>query len=189
MEIIRAFIALDIGNTVRSRLKALTGELKRADADVRWVKPENMHLTLAFLGNIETAKLRPLKDALRRNLPSLPCFDLEVHGTGVFGRRTRPSVVWAGLNESSALFQLQQRVVSAVDQAGIEYINRTFRPHLTLGRFKSLQRAEQLFPLLDKAKEQAYGTTRIHSVKTIQSELKPAGAVYTVLHSVRLAER
>ncbi len=188
MEFIRAFIAINLGHTVQRRLKKFMDELRAARADVRWVQPENLHLTLAFLGRLDTAKIEPLETALRRHVQPMKAFDLEVRGTGVFGRRSRPNVVWAGLNECSALFELQQRVIRALHQAEAGYDERPFRPHLTLGRFKSLNQAEQLFRTLEQARDRSFGTARIASAETFRSELNPDGAVHTVLHSIPFAE-
>ncbi len=187
MESVRAFIAVDIGSEIRARLNEFQGTLKTAGADIRWVKPENMHLTLAFLGNIPVSRIKPLETALLEQAANTEPFTLTVQGTGIFGRRSRPSVVWAGIQEHSALINLQQSVVSALGRAEIPFENNHFRPHLTLGRFKSLSHLDDLFQLLEEEHESYFGSVTVDSVQTIKSELKPSGAEYTILHQSRLA--
>lgn len=182
METLRAFIAVEIGSEIRARLGELQKQLKKANADIRWVQPENMHLTLAFLGNVPVEKFQPLENALNATLRKLEPFQLTAYGTGVFGRRSRPSVVWAGIEESPPLLNLQERVVSALEAAAIPFENKRFHPHLTLGRFKSLSHLDELFQTLEKEEARFFGTTEISSVELIKSELKPTGAEYTVLH-------
>ncbi|MDF7801873.1 RNA 2',3'-cyclic phosphodiesterase [Pontiellaceae bacterium B1224] len=186
MESIRAFIAIDIGSEIRTKLTDLQQKLFHTGADVRWVKPENMHLTLTFLGQVPLSKFQPLEKALGKNFQGLEPFPLQIQGTGVFGRRSRPSVIWAGIAEYPALMELQQKVVSAVKTAEIEFHGKTFRPHLTLGRFKSLDHLEPLFQALEKDRETDFGTQEVRSVQIIKSELNPDGAAYTVLRQIVL---
>lgn len=186
METLRTFIALEIGSEIRARLGKLQEKLKQTDADVRWVKPENIHLTLSFLGNVSTNKFQPLETALQEKFQSLEPFSLSIQGTGVFGRRNRPSVVWAGIQDSPALMELQQHGIEALDMARIEYNDNRFRPHLTLGRFKSFHHLEALFQRLENEKETHFGTLEVKTVKVISSELLPGGAKYTVLQSLPL---
>lgn len=188
METVRAFIALDLGNNIKTQLGGLIQTLQMTGVDVRWVNPENLHLTLAFLGNVKVEKFQPLEIAMRSHVQFLEPFEISIQGTGVFGRRNRPSVVWAGLKESQELLNLHQQVVSSLRKADILYDNKPFRPHLTLGRFKSLTNVEALFQSLEKGNVQHFGSVMIQSVEIIKSELKPTGAIYTSLKSVPLTK-
>ncbi|MDF7825891.1 RNA 2',3'-cyclic phosphodiesterase [Pontiellaceae bacterium B12227] len=186
METLRAFIAIEIESEIRARLSEFQQKLKQTDADVRWVKPENIHLTLAFLGNIPASILQPLETALREKFQSLEPFRIDIQGTGVFGRRNRPSVVWAGIQETPALMELQQCVVDALGMVPVDYHDNRFRPHLTLGRFKSLDQLDELFQTLEKEAKAPFGTQEVKAVQIIQSELLPDGAKYTVLQRLKL---
>lgn len=186
MEPIRAFIAIDIGSDIRARLNELQQKLKLTAADIRWVKPEKMHLTLVFLGQVSLKEVQLLEKALGENLQSLKPFALGIQGTGVFGRRSRPNVVWAGTAVCPPLMELQKKVVAAVKAAHIDYHERTYRPHLTIGRFKSLNQLEPLFQTLEKEQEKDFGSLEVRSIQIIRSELKPSGAEYTVLHRLDL---
>ena len=154
---------------------------------MRWVKPQNIHLTLAFLGDLPIEKLPPLKSALDGSIPGMEPFELEAAGTGFFGRPSRPRVVWAGIADCPPLMQLQQRTVYALQRANIDFDAKPFSPHLTLGRVKALDHhTESLLAKLEKYKDEPVGQAHIGAVQLIQSELKSGGAEYNVLHRVPL---
>lgn len=186
METVRAFIAVDIGDEIREKLDGLQRRLKKVHADVRWVKPRSMHLTLAFLGDLPVDKITPLKTALDEAFQGLKPFELEVAGTGYFGRPKRPRVIWAGVCDCSPLIELQRNTVEALQIAEVVFDNKPFSPHLTLGRIKGANHTESLLGKLDKYKDEPLGRTCIDAAELIQSKLNPGGAEYTVLHRVPL---
>ncbi|MEN7972308.1 MAG: RNA 2',3'-cyclic phosphodiesterase [Verrucomicrobiota bacterium] len=187
METIRAFIAVDIGEEIREKLDQLQRKLKKVHANVRWVKPQNIHLTLAFLGDIPIEKLDPLKTALDKGVQEMAPFELKAFSCGFFGRPKHPRVVWAGIADCPPLMELQCKTIEALQCLKIEPDNNPFSPHLTLGRVKSTdQHTEPLLGKLEKYKEEPLGQTRIDAVQLIQSQLKPHGAEYSVLGSSSL---
>ena len=186
METVRAFIAVDMGGEIREKLDGLQRNLKKVHANVRWVKPQNMHLTLAFLGDLPVEKITPLQTALGGAFQGLEPFELDVAGTGFFGRPNHPSVIWAGIAECPSLMELQRKAVGALHVAEIEFDNRPFSPHLTLGRVKAPHHTESLLGMLEKGKTATFGRTWIDSAELIRSKLSPKGAEYTVLHRVPL---
>ena len=186
METVRAFIAVDIGDEIREKLDGLQRKLKKVHAHVRWVKPQSMHLTLAFLGDLSVEKIIPLKTALDEAFQGLESFELEVAGTGFFGRPNRPRVIWAGIADCPPLMKLQCKTVDALQVANVEFDNKPFSPHLTLGRIKAPNHTESLLGKLDKYRDEPLGQTRIDAVQLIQSELKPSGAEHTPLHRIVL---
>ena len=183
METVRAFIAADIGDEIRGRLDELQRKLKQAHSNVRWVKPQGIHLTLAFLGDVPIGKIDPIKTALDQVCQSIECFELEAAGTGTFGRPGHPRVVWAGIEASPPLMALQQKIVDNLSHAEIVFDRKPFSPHLTLGRVKRID--HHTGPLLEKIEKYEaapIGSTRIEHVELIQSELTPRGAEYNTLH-------
>ncbi|MBI4697762.1 MAG: RNA 2',3'-cyclic phosphodiesterase [Nitrospirae bacterium] len=134
----RSFIAIELPEAVRYALSGIEEELKKSRADVRWVKPENIHLTLKFLGDVEeknTEKITEiLKDICRRFKP----FALEIKGMGVFPHPRSPRVLWTGMDISDTLENLQKEIEDAMTSLGFEREDRRFTAHLTLGRFRSL---------------------------------------------------
>jgi 2'-5' RNA ligase len=186
---IRAFIAADIGEEIRARLDELQRRLKKVHADVRWVKPKNIHLTLAFLGALPIDKIQSLKAALDHALQACGTFDLEACGVGFFGSPRHPRVIWAGVADSPPLMALQLKTMEALQFSGIECDTKPFAPHLTLGRVKAPNHTESLLGKLEKYKEAGLGRTQIASIELIKSQPTPHGANYSVLHSIKLDPR
>ncbi len=183
METMRAFIAADIGAEIREKLDELQRKLKKVHANVRWVKPRSMHLTLVFLGDTPAEQIEPIKHILDQACHDRPAFDLEIGGTGYFGSQRHPRVVWAGVADCPPLMEQQARIVQRLNDAGIQFDDKPFSPHLTLGRIKGID--QHTGPLLEKIgnyQTRPLGTTRIDCMELIQSVLTPHGAEYTVLH-------
>ncbi len=126
----RLFVALDLPDDIRARLVGLAGGVP----GVRWTPPENLHLTLRFVGEVDGAAAEEL-DA---ELASIDrgAFALTLSGVGVFERGRHPHTLWAGVAAEPALAQLHGRIESAAQRAGLEPEGRRFKPHVTLGRLK-----------------------------------------------------
>jgi 2'-5' RNA ligase len=128
---IRLFVGLELPESVRERLHGLGGGVPGA----RWIEPENMHMTLRFIGNVSDDVAADIDEALAR--VRAPAFDLEIAGLGEFSRGRRPAMIWAGVHPAPALIDLQRRIEAAVVKAGFEPEGRRFTPHVTLARLKN----------------------------------------------------
>lgn len=187
MDTIRVFIAVDVGDEIRSKLDELQRKLKKVHADVRWVKPRNIHLTLVFLGDVPVDKIETIEHALNRACSEQPAFDLASRGTGFFGRRSHPRVIWAGVVDCPPLLELQRRTAEQLHTLGIVPDSKPFSPHLTLGRVKGIdQHTVPLMEKVDRYQETELGSTHIDRVELIQSKLTPRGAEYELLHQTEL---
>lgn len=185
MEIIRAFIAIQLPGTVRDALGALSAELAAQvpHGSVRWVKPEAMHLTLRFLGDIAVNQLPALQMALDVTTAGQPPLQLTTHGFGCFPNCRRPRVLWAGLSgDVAGVRALKERLDGHLAPLGWPAEERAFNLHLTLGRVKDgrLLGDQQWPPDLAAL---AVPVTTIH---LIQSDLRPDGPRYTVRYSSAL---
>jgi len=187
METVRTFIAVDLGEEIRAALAKAQRTLQRAHADVKWVNPKNIHLTLTFLGNIPIDNIRPLEAAMEQTLQGLETFNLKVAGTGTFGKPKRPRIIWSGIEESPPLLKLQEKTVEALRAVNIQFDAKPFSPHLTLGRVKSSKHISALLEALEKDKDAEFGSAEISEVLLIKSKLKPGGAEYTVLYRTALS--
>ena len=187
METIRAFIAIDIGDEIRGCIDELQRILKKVHADVRWVRPCNIHLTLAFLGELPTDRLEPLKASLEDNLSGETAFELSVTGTGFFGRPDRPRVIWAGIDACPPLSALHRKTAAALKAAGLEPDTKPFAPHLTLGRVKSPNHTASLLAKLDNFQHAVLGKTVVNETVLYRSTLRREGAEYTALHRIPLS--
>ena len=189
METIRAFIAIDIGDEIRGRLDELQRKLKKVHSNVRWANPRNIHLTLVFLGDVPIEKIDSIKASLDQACRGIAEFELEAVGTGTFGRAGHPRLVWAGVEDCLPLAQLHQKIVEGLSRAEIDFDQKPFAPHLTLGRVKEIDHhAGPLLEKIEKYKNAPIGHTGIDLVELIGSHLTPRGPEYTVLHQVALKQ-
>ena len=186
-DVIRSFIAIEISDQVREGLKALQQDLKKVGARVGWVAPENIHLTLVFLGDIFRSQVGPLAVALDGVAAQTVPFRYEVAGSGFFGSPRSPRVIWVGVNEQGNMVAgLQARVSDAVRELGLKTEDRPFHPHLTLGRIRAPSRVDELTSLLASAKSTTFGLVEVHRLRLMQSHLEHQGVRYSVLHESAL---
>jgi 2'-5' RNA ligase len=153
---------------------------------LRWVKPEHVHLTLKFLGDVLPEKIVHIRQAMDRAIIGQTAFTLLARGLGCFPNLSRPRVLWMGLEPHPALTQLQQGLESELTPLSFAPENRAFRPHLTLARMHQGQGHTQLGPLLQTYHTHEFGEIAVEQLYLLQSQLHWEGAVYSMLHSVML---
>lgn len=179
---VRAFVAVEIPPAVVSTLDALQGKLQRHRLAVRWVRPAAIHLTLKFLGDIRTAEVPVVAEALTAATAEAMPISLAVRGLGVFPGIRKARVVWAGLDgDTAALLGLQAAVDSRLEGVGFAPEGRPFRAHLTLGRFKGREDPQRVAAALEECGDVRSERFTARSITLFKSELKPTGAVYTPL--------
>jgi len=193
MEVIRAFIAINLSPDVLERIEQVALDLKKRmnSVPIRWVPTENIHLTLKFLGNVSTANLELLKDILENVASNHHECDISVGGIGVFPKPHNPRVIWVGMEVPQELFNLQREVEIETARLGYSREHRPFSPHLTFGRVSRNASTEDVHIIaesLENYKVGFLGATRVRTVYLFRSDLKPEGAEYTPIHSAALNE-
>jgi 2'-5' RNA ligase len=193
MEVIRAFIAVNLSPDILERIEQISLDLrKRMDAvPIRWVPTENIHLTLKFLGNVSTANLEILKDILGKVVSSHHECDISVGGIGVFPKPHNPRVVWVGMEVTQELITLQRNIEIETARLGYSREHRPFSAHLTFGRVSrnaAAQDVHVIAEILENYKVGFLGATRVRTVFLYRSDLKPDGAEYTPIYSAALNE-
>ncbi len=184
----RVFVAAELPAAIRGNLAAAQRALRALSIDVRWVRPEGIHLTLVFLGEVLAARLQGIAAALQalRAVPAGPIV-LEARGLGTFPERGRPRVIWAGLaGDLGALAQLQAGVAAAVREAGVAIEEREWHPHLTLGRVQGGW-GDTARAAIARETMTSFGAFEVRAVHLFESELLPGGARYRSLHAFPLA--
>ena len=182
----RLFVALDFPDAVRQTLRELIARLQPGFGSAKWVRPEAMHITLKFIGEVDGEKLAPIRGALAPVHSSAP---VEIHfrGLGFFPNERRPRVLWCGVEASTNLAELAEAVQRALVPLGIPAESRDFVPHLTLARFNSdyapRKDLETLVRAAGELKSYDFGRTRETEFHLIESILKPAGAEYRRLET------
>lgn len=185
-------MAIDLPDEVRDRLGDIIARLSRriAPGTVRWVRPDGIHLTLKFLGEVSTGSLSQVRDVLARASDAHAPFEARVGGLGCFPNPRRPRVIWVGVEEPSGrLASLQQALEAQFERLGYRREGRPFSPHLTLGRVREGAGADAvqavgasvgLEPVPD------LGTIPVRAICLFRSDLRPSGAVYTRLAEIAL---
>lgn len=186
----RCFIAVDINEQVRAALGDLQDELhNKADirqGDVKWVKPEAMHLTLKFLGEIKDEQVADVCDIVKEVAGRHEPFELYVESVGCFGGKSA-RVLWVGVGRGGDnLLQLQKDLEQQLASAGWPPEAREFTGHLTLCRVKNSKAGVKLAAIAEQYKDFKLGTVSTDSVSVYQSQLTPKGPIYTVLGKYKL---
>lgn len=184
---VRAFLAIDLPEVLRSQLALVQGELKRSAADVRWVPVGNIHLTLKFFGNVPDEEIDPLARVAREVAKDQDPFKLTVTQAGAFPNTRSPRVVWLGMGgDVVPLTQFYYRLEKAFAALGHPPEDRAFNPHLTLGRVRSPKGRERLSKALQELPGLNGPPFLVHEIVLFQSNLSPQGATYTPLKVIPL---
>lgn len=191
MEQIRSFIAIELPQEVRQALAGLQAKLKAAgNAPVRWVDPGSIHLTLKFLGDIDSGITGGITAALAEAACGTHSFSVEVSGLGVFPNPGRVQVVWVGLTgELDKLNQLQKRIEAGLVPLGFKVEGRAFTPHLTIARVRDYagpDARQQLGQLIGKTGFDAKCMIKVNAVHLIKSQLTREGPIYTKISTIEL---
>ena len=186
----RCFIAIDIGEQLRKALGNLQEQLQsKADirkSDAKWVRPENVHLTLKFLGEIKDERSIDVCDIVKEVTSRHKSFELDIEQVGHFGGRSA-RVLWVGMGDGKEdLLNLQKDLDEQLASAGWPKEGREFSGHLTLCRIRNSKAGFKLAEISEGYKDLKLGMLSADSVSVYQSELTPKGPIYTVLGNYSL---
>jgi 2'-5' RNA ligase len=179
----RAFVAVELPESDRERIDAVARKLSRHRARVSWVRASNLHLTLAFLGDVDESKIGGVGDAVARAASDCEPFELAIAGAGGFPSLTRPRVLWVGMTGGlDALALLHERVWDALERLGFARDAKRFSPHVTIGRVRDA-RDPSIAPVAREleAADLAGEPFTVREVTLMRSELDPRGARYSPL--------
>ncbi len=185
MSLLRTFIAVKLADDVPAALGQLSGDLAPSWSPraVSWVRPENIHLTLRFLGDTAADLMPALGAGLDAVAAAAPPFFLQLDGLGCFPNPRRPRVIWVGLRDpEGCLALLKEAVERMLLPWGWEREERPFRPHLTLGRV----RERTVPPTGDWMRQPPDRSFEVEALHLMESRLQPAGAKYVTVHSAPL---
>lgn len=178
----RLFTAIPIEGPPLEGLRGFLAFAHGLDLPVKWVHPDNLHLTLVFLGETRQDQLTNLKAALKMATQGLRSFDLEVGALGAFPNLKKPKTffmdVLTGREEVAGLFR---RMTGPLVNAGFKLEDRKFHPHVTLGRLREEPPAPEDWERLKKASPSSLGSFPVTQVQLMESRLTPGGSVYKVV--------
>jgi 2'-5' RNA ligase len=182
---VRAFLAIDIDESTRGELVSAQSALPKAGIRLKLVEPQNLHLTLKFLGEVSEDKIAEISETLTNTTTGFQEFEMQVKGLGAFPSLHRPRILWAGIAEGrERVVELQRRLDASLQPVGFPP-ERDFHPHITLARVKFV-RGGELASFIRGASTKEFGTTRVGEVTLVQSTLTPKGPIYTKLVGVKL---
>lgn len=185
---IRTFIAIEIPKTIISKIRELQEGIKAYAFKIRWVRAENIHLTLKFLGDVEEVKINEIAKAVFKTVEGYSPISLQARGIGVFPGVKRPRVLWVGLTgQLEALVRLQKTLDENLMALGFSREERPFKGHLTMGRIKDKVDVKKFGDALMAFRSFESETFTAGQVILYKSELKPSGAVYTELASASMS--
>jgi 2'-5' RNA ligase len=186
---LRTFIAVDPGKAIRDRLVTLQSELAEGGPEVKWVEPENLHVTLLFLGEVDARQVPEVCASVAEVCSTLPAFAMSLTAVGGFPNTRRPRVLWVGIGEGAAeLVALHDALEPPLLKLRCyRREERRYTPHVTLGRIRRERPDDRLGTVLGRYANWRGGNTQVTEVLVLSSELTRQGPVYTVLSRARLA--
>lgn len=189
MSRIRTFIAIDPGPAIRSHIAALQETLARTGVEVKWTEPENVHLTLLFLGEVEDRDLAAVCESVARSARTQRSFAMSVESAGCFPNPRRPRILWVGVGRGSQEVCDVHDAIEAplLDLGCYRREERRFTPHLTMGRIRKEGPTDQLAAALAKHATWKGGEITVQEIVVMGSQLDPQGPRYTVLSRAKLA--
>jgi len=184
----RCFIAIDIPDTLRENLANSLEILHKRLSSAKWVAPQNYHISLSFLGEINDESLNRLRKIIQTAVGGISHFTINIKGTGVFGKIESPRVLWAGVEYCEPLLLLQSNLTVLLNENSFPVEDRKYSPHLTLARFSRPERSQYLGEWLDKFKYYNFGKVEVKAILLMQSILQSRGPIYHMVESFDLQD-
>jgi RNA 2',3'-cyclic 3'-phosphodiesterase len=187
---VRSFLAIELPQVMQETVADTIRELSQSPSKIKWVSPQQTHLTLKFFGSIPSEVVEKIADALSPVIAHYPRFHLTLKGLGAFPNLFRPRVIWIGFGgEMDTLRGLQRAIERTLVALGIPEEERSFQGHLTLGRNKDNQVNEGLYRRLSQWTKEETGLFDVKELILFRSDLKPAGPHYSKLRTFPLFQR
>ena len=180
---IRAFLAIDPPEEIFREIIKIQERLRKAiQGDIRWVRPEGIHLTLKFFGYVYESDIANISRVVRDGVANMKALMLNVRNIGAFPSANRPRVLWLGIDgDTEALINLQTEIDTGFQEYGFKKEDRPFRPHFTLARIKEPKGLVGLAETVKKNEDYIAGSFTVTGLTLFKSDLKPTGAIYTKL--------
>ena len=184
---IRAFIAIPLDSNIQHSIEHIQDHLKQTNNDVKWVKPENIHITLKFLGDVKQEQINSVKGALAIFTQNMRPFEVELSRLGAFPNIDRPRTLWVSLNDSKQrLSRIAVSLEKALDKIGFQGDQKSFSPHITIGRIRSSKNIDALSQSASNYQISENCTQTISKIILFQSTLCSEGPIYKSLYQIKL---
>ena len=184
---IRTFVAIEIDNAIKNRLSECLSKLKKTGADVKWVAPENIHLTLKFIGYIEEKILSGMNKIISDAVSCLNSFSISLGNIEAFPSLKKPRVVFVCVQDKgNNLLKIFEKLDKGLEELGTKRESKKHVGHITLGRVRSQKNIFKLISALNSEAECFFGFEKVNHISLMQSKLTPKGPIYTRLNNFRL---
>lgn len=174
---IRLFVALLLPDDLKKKLAVLISQLRPLAGGIKWVEPENLHLTLKFIGERPETDVAPITAAIETAIGDRKSFDVHITGCGGFPNLRNPRVIWVGMENAEPAIEMAARIDGQLQTLGIPPEDRPFSPHLTIGRVKMKTNLTPLSIQMGKTNFDA-GILTVDRVGLVKSTLTPRGPIY-----------
>jgi 2'-5' RNA ligase len=183
-EMIRTFIAFDINNpAVLQKFTEVQDSLVRIGADLKLVAPQNIHMTIRFLGDVPARMIDSIHESMKKT--DFSAFNCQIHGVGVFPHLGHPRVVWAGISKGSdELKSIADQLENGLRQLGFRPDPKGFSPHLTLARVRTGRNKAEFAHCIQEMEDYEFGIVKADCLKLKKSLLTPKGPIYSTLREV-----
>jgi len=155
---------------------------------IRWVKPQNLHITIKFFGETSSDKIIDIQRVLKKGVTNFAPLKLTLKKTGIFGSRYKPRLIWFGIEENKQLFALTNKIFSELNIAGFTIDRQNFVPHLSLGRLKIVRNKIKFQQTIDLFRDVFVQEVKVDRITLFESKLHPDGVTYNVLEQYYLKE-
>ncbi len=184
----RAFIAIDLKDEdIVRKIRTIQERLKASGADLKLVEPENLHLTLKFLGNVEESRVPEIVEAMEKAADVVQPFEMRLKGMGVFPNPRYVRVVWVGVEEGTEETKAMASVLEdELVKRGFRRETKPFTPHVTVARVRSGRNKAELISAVRELMNVDLGTVEVDRIRLKKSDLRPEGPVYTTVEEVEL---
>jgi 2'-5' RNA ligase len=184
MAIFRGFIAVEI--TATPEIISLENSLANTRADIKLVEPENIHITLKFLGDTDEQHMDAIEQIIRESVRGITPFPITLQGTGVFPNQHYMKVAWIGITNADNLVKISQSLDEKLTALGFKKENRRFSPHLTIGRIRTAKNKDQLLDAIRQYTSTEFATQQVETITLKKSDLTQKGPIYTTLRTITL---
>jgi 2'-5' RNA ligase len=180
----RGFIAIDIEPF--PKLVQFENEIRNTGANVKLVEPENVHITLKFLGDTDEGYIDQIGEIIKDAVKETDSFEIQLKGAGVFPNQNYIKVMWIGIKNGVQIGKIASKIDEQISGLGFKKEKRDFSAHLTIARVRSAKNKEKILQIIEKYRDMEFGNFKVNYIKLKKSELTSKGPIYTTLREIKL---
>lgn len=180
----RGFIAIDI--EAFTKIIQFENEIKNSGANVKLVEPENIHITLKFLGDTEEEHIEKIEEIMKNAVKETDSFEIQLKGAGVFPNQNYIKVMWIGIKNGEKIGDITKKIDEKISELGFKKERRGFSAHLTIARVRSAKNKDKLMQIIEKYRDTEFANIKVNSIILKKSELTSKGPIYTNICEINL---